>query len=541
MRVEGVLLLACFAVSSVLCQKRAIALLRGQEVVIENPGSPGQSPAHLNLEWILTSPPGTQIDLHCKTLSLYRFDEVCTGYAFHIEGVQEGSKVMCGNLWPFTETSVGNTMKLRLNIGEYAMGRVQCTASVNEGEMTTTLPHEQPDTPNSAKQQIHLKLDDNAYLARKSDELPRQKIELVFTTEQNLRIGVNCDDVRYPGGKDCAKYNIGIKVSDGTTQETVCEPYTLISLPGATVKIDFDNKERSGSFRCTIVAVKSGTSADYFRELVTLEEDSSEFGVVPGQKTTSCPCGWSNKEDGGRIIGGTRTKTNEYSFMVGFIDGGRQSCGGSILTEYHVLTAAHCTRMKEAKDIQVVVGAQNLDQDNEQYRQMHEVAEIIDHPEYVHEDSLKNDVSILRLKTPIQFNKKIGPVCLPPPSMPSLNNKNVRAIGWGVTEQGFTSELLKAVLRVVDPVTCLVTNGRNLDPANPNKLCVYSHNRDICMGDSGGPIVWLDPETNRFTQVASSSYVMGCNSSVPSVGAATQHFVPWIQNVIGGRGCTKLD
>jgi len=542
MRLLGTLLF-CFTFTSVLCQRREIRLSLGQEVDIENPGAPDHSPAHLNLQWILTSPPDTQIELHCYQFSLYMFDDVCNDYAFHIEGTSEGRRVVCGSPRPFTETSTQNKMTLRLVIGEMPRGRVQCKAkAVQAAVKATTQPPLAPQeqTSKNENHRIHLRIDDTAFLAEKSGSPPGMKTLWTFTTDPHLRIGVTCDDVRFSGGKDCYKWDYGIKLSDGTTEKTLCSEDTLVGQRGTPVTITYDSARGGGAFRCRVVAVKTGTHPDYFKELVTMEEDSSEFGVVAGRKRTTCECGWSNKE-GARIHGGTITKMNEYSFMVGFIHESRHICGGSILDEYHVLTAAHCTRKKKAEEIQILVGAQHLYTDDEPYRQWHNVSEIIDHEKYDHDNSNFNDVSILRLKTPIKFNEMIGPVCLPTASLPNLNNKNVRVIGWGLTESGFTKELRKAVLRIVDPATCLVTNGRNLDPRDPNKMCFYSNNRDACNGDSGGPFVWLDPDTNRFTQVALVSYGRACNDTVPSVGAAVPHFMPWIQKVIGGRGCVKID
>lgn len=53
-------------------------------------------------------------------------------------------------------------------------------------------------------------------------------------------------------------------------------------------------------------------------------------------------CGVSNQEN--RIVGGRPTGVNRYPWIARIVYDGRFHCGGSLLTEDHVLTAAHCVR-----------------------------------------------------------------------------------------------------------------------------------------------------------------------------------------------------
>ncbi|CAB0007580.1 unnamed protein product [Nesidiocoris tenuis] len=54
-------------------------------------------------------------------------------------------------------------------------------------------------------------------------------------------------------------------------------------------------------------------------------------------------------------------------------------------------------------------------------------------------------------------------------------------------------------------------------------------------GDSGGPLIWLDPETNLYTQVALVSYGKACASYAPAVNTDVAHFMPWIQAKIARK------
>lgn len=53
-------------------------------------------------------------------------------------------------------------------------------------------------------------------------------------------------------------------------------------------------------------------------------------------------CGISNPET--RIVGGRPTGVNRYPWIARIVYDGHYHCGASLLTEDHVLTAAHCVR-----------------------------------------------------------------------------------------------------------------------------------------------------------------------------------------------------
>ena len=55
------------------------------------------------------------------------------------------------------------------------------------------------------------------------------------------------------------------------------------------------------------------------------------------------------------IVGGTETEKNEYPWQVGFVEKGDSLiwCGGSLISDSWVLTAAHCTEPQEARNLQV--------------------------------------------------------------------------------------------------------------------------------------------------------------------------------------------
>merc|ERR1719516_179601 len=84
-------------------------------------------------------------------------------------------------------------------------------------------------------------------------------------------------------------------------------------------------------------------------------------GVTTSSNMQKCNCGIPNRSN--RIVGGVETETNEYPWQVGLVSssGSRPWCGGTLISNQHVLTAAHCTAGSSASSISVLVGEHRID------------------------------------------------------------------------------------------------------------------------------------------------------------------------------------
>ncbi|KAL1124425.1 hypothetical protein AAG570_001053 [Ranatra chinensis] len=273
-----------------------------------------------------------------------------------------------------------------------------------------------------------------------------------------------------------------------------------------------------------------------YHNISSEEVDSSEHGGPPGLKSTTCKCGWANKVQT-RVVNGTETAINEFPFMAAVIDrkGQYMFCGGSIITPYHALTAAHCTSryVISGNPISVVIGDHNLYVEETNASKIIDVEQIIQHENYT-DKVYKNDISLLLLAEKIEFTQLVGPVCISPVQL-EIPRQYVKIIGWGNLKFGGPSPdvLQKVNVRVLHRNTCNRVFSI-VSEVNPTQICTYASKKASCQGDSGGPVVWLDPETNRYVEVGLVSFGTICADENPSVHTDVPAYYNWIQENIKG-------
>nr|AQM58327.1 venom serine protease 18 [Pristhesancus plagipennis] len=283
---------------------------------------------------------------------------------------------------------------------------------------------------------------------------------------------------------------------------------------------------------CLVQAV-TGPNANEYENIVSEEVDSSEHGVTPGSRKTSCKCGWANKNLA-RIINGEETRVNEFPWMVHLsvrfeTDQGSwdSSCGGSLITQRHILTAAHCV---------VAAGKVEKPENVEMFLAKHDSTkptgnEVIVHGEkifvpklYLEKGLYFHDFAVILTKETIEFNNIIGPICIEPTELPVINRQAI-IMGWGLTEEYRGSDYLrKAKVRVMNTAVC---------GGSPWDVCTASEPKNFCSGDSGGPVVWLNKDTNRYSQISVISRVPSmCSGKTASYSTQVAYFYNYIQEVI---------
>ena len=266
-------------------------------------------------------------------------------------------------------------------------------------------------------------------------------------------------------------------------------------------------------------------------------------------------CGNLLKQSSTRIVNGEESVPHSRPWMV-FVRSGSGLCGGTLISDTHVLTAAHC---KPAAGY-VVLG--------EHDRRKYDVGEIKLKVKKYHQHPLTwlsldetlsaYDIAILTLEQPVRFSSTILPACLPNQPSKKYVNRSSTAVGWGVTfgkEDGY--RLREVDLTIIPMRECqkapwLIKEDQKINMSKDfhiinetHALCAgrYKETKGsynytgIQSGDSGGPLIVKDPKTGLNTVIGVSALAPGktyYDKGPYFVFAEVEKVLPWILDIING-------
>lgn len=195
-----------------------------------------------------------------------------------------------------------------------------------------------------------------------------------------------------------------------------------------------------------------------------------------------------------KIMNGFDSKRGEYPFYAFLIMKlaikNVSWCGGSLISNQFILTAAHCTA--PAINMSVHLGTWNARRGNETGRHGEFVRKenIYIHP-YYNENFLTNDISLIKLEKPIKFTKNIQPIRLQNTCQPN-ENANVIVVGNGYfsPEHKIAPILQWVPMKTVSIFECRKHFAFLHFTIQNDVICAKNTDkRSIGRGDSGGPLV----------------------------------------------------
>lgn len=263
------------------------------------------------------------------------------------------------------------------------------------------------------------------------------------------------------------------------------------------------------------------------------------------------------------VVGGGNA-TIEQAPWQAFVWANNHFCGGVVVANEWVLTAAHCLDNSNSNEpfsavpislISVYTGTAQI-LDSQFYTHRSSVASIYPF-EYYDKTTFANDIALIKLAQPI--HSPAQPIAIATENdqialdaTANLGLQDLTVSGWGFIDSDrnvTTTVLQQAQLSLVNDTTCAAVWGStllNVSFFQDKYICAQSLGKGSCNGDSGGPLVWHDPslaadpdQGARLVGLVSFGIDTQCASErYPDVYTQVSNYAGWINDCIDGS-CTS--
>ncbi|XP_030067737.1 trypsin-like [Microcaecilia unicolor] len=228
-------------------------------------------------------------------------------------------------------------------------------------------------------------------------------------------------------------------------------------------------------------------------------------------------------QEDNRIVGGYEPDPHSQPWIVSLLYFDEHICGGTLINENWVLTAAHC----KMSHLYIHLGEHNI-RHSEGTEQFTFATEMYSHRCF-NSSNYNNDIMLLKLKSSAVYNDYIKSISLPiilPPV-----KKECLVCGWGTITS--PTETFPETLQCV---SVEITSHDYCQAAYPDKnitenmICagVPEGEKDSCQGDSGGPLVC----DGVIQGIVSWGYIPCAFPGKPGVYTKVYNYLDWINKKI---------
>uniref|UniRef100_A0A3B5KX34 Peptidase S1 domain-containing protein n=1 Tax=Xiphophorus couchianus TaxID=32473 RepID=A0A3B5KX34_9TELE len=238
-----------------------------------------------------------------------------------------------------------------------------------------------------------------------------------------------------------------------------------------------------------------------------------------------------------KIVGGVGATAGSWPWQVSIHWRSSHTCGGTLINNQWVLTAAHCILTKTLSDWTLYFGRQTQAGPNAN-EVSSQLSQIIVHPNF-NNTLYNNDLALMKLSSSVTFNNFIQPICLASNLSQFFNTTSCWITGWGklLMTLPATSNLQEVEIPVIGNKECTCSYIKSDANITDKMMCAGQENKGACQGDSGGPLQCK--QDSRWIQAGITSFGIPCaTAGFPEVYARVSQFQAWITDQIAG---TKAD
>ncbi|XP_063604109.1 venom serine protease-like [Penaeus indicus] len=356
-----------------------------------------------------------------------------------------------------------------------------------------------------------------------------------FTRDVSRRLTITCQDFSLPASSDCRSGPFLAVDSGNNAYKWFCGENGPRNVASTTniLEVVFWSSWITSTASKGISCSVGIASADTASRVCRCGQRGTNNRIVTGLENN-------------RVVGGVAARLHEFPWQVLLLLPENRFCGGVLINELFVLTAAHCIRPPALSGTalpEVVVGEHDRSRaDETASTQRLSVARVIVHEGFNDSVSSDNDIGLVQLSSALDFTATwpdVAPAC-PPDALSAYDDVTVTVAGWGYLSYP-TNPTLPRVLQKVDVQTVPVSECMTQYKAGKvtsNMICASAPGKDACFSDSGGPLMAQQNDHWVVIGVVSFGPTACAKPGVAGVYTRVGNYLPWIiRNIGNARTC----